>query len=190
MSPRPRRDRYEDDDHDDDRPRRPRRGPPPERGGTNVLKVMLGVAGGIAIIGCLGVGGCVVLLGIGARKQAEEERLTPPGDMSLKEFILQKPAKPTAVQVDCQLDTYYNYAFSRCAETHYSFKVEGRSPYASAYGYVAKDSELGRRLYELLKNGSEQKMTVRLQRVGPDGDPLPAGHDSCFALVGVVEGSK
>src|SRR5262249_43367348 len=136
-----------DDEDDDYPPRRPRRRRPPERGGTNVLKVMLGVAGGIALIGCLGVGGCVMLLGPGARKQAEEGRLAPPGDMSLKEFILQKPVKPTAVRVDCRLDTYYNFAFSRCAETHYSFRVEGHSPYASAHGYVPKNSELGRRLY-------------------------------------------
>lgn len=179
-----------DDEDDDNRPRRPRRRPPPERGGTNVLKVMLGVAGGIALIGCLGVGGCVMLLGVGARKQAEEERLAPPGDMSLKEFILQKPVKPTAVRVDCKLSTYYNYAFSRCAETHYSFDVTGDSPYASAHAYVPKTAEDGRRLYELLKDGSKQRMTLRLQRVGPDGDALPARHDSCFALVGTVDGKK
>lgn len=177
------------EDEDEDRPRRPRQRPP-ERGGTNVLKLVLGVAGGIALIGCLGVGGCVMLLGVGARNQAEKERLAPPGDMSLKEFILQKPVKPTAMRVDCRLDTFYNFAFSQCAETHYSFRVEGSSPYASAHGYVAKNSELGRRLYELLKNGSEQKMTVRLERVGPNGNPLPAGHDSDFALVGVVDGNK
>lgn len=114
----------------------------------------------------------------------------PPGDMTLKEFILQKPAKPTAVQVDCKLDTYYNYAFSQCAETHYSFRVEGDSPYSSAQAYAPKNSDYGRRLYEQLKSGSEQRMTLRLQRVGPGGDALPADHDRCFALVGIVEGKK
>jgi hypothetical protein len=154
---------------------------------------MLGVAGGIfliAMIGCIGVGGCVMLLSIGASKQAEEERLAAPSDMSLKEFILQKPSKMTAVRVDCKLDTYYNFAFSRCAETHYSFRVSSSSPYASAHGYIAKNSELGRRLYEMFKNGSEQKLTLRLQRIGPYGDALPAEDDSCFALVGIVESKK
>lgn len=115
---------------------------------------------------------------------------SPPGDMSLKEFILQKPSKPAAVQVDCRLDTYYNYAFSRCAETHYSFRVEGGSPSASAHAYAPKTSDYGKRLYEQLKSGSEQRMTLRLERVGPDGSALPAEHDSCFALVGIVDAKK
>jgi hypothetical protein len=42
-----------------------------------------------------------------------------PEDMSLKAFLLQKPSGPTAVQVVCELDTYYNFEFRKCAETHY-----------------------------------------------------------------------
>ena len=142
-----------------------------------ILVVLMLVAWGAMLVACGGAG----------KKNAPE---LPPGDMSLKEFILQKPTKPTAVQVDCRMDTYYNFAYSRCAETHYSFRVEGGSPYASAYAYAPKTSEHGRRLYELLKDGSEQRMTLRLERVGPDGEALPAVHDSCFALVGIVDGKQ
>jgi hypothetical protein len=124
------------------------------------------------------------------RREEEKRKAVAPSDMSLKEFILQKPAKPTAVQVVCQLGAYYNYAFSGCAETHYSFRVRSDSPSASANGYAPKDSEHGRRLYELLKDGSARRMTIRLQRVGPHGNALPAKDDDCFALVGVVDSKK
>ena len=124
------------------------------------------------------------------RDKKSNDPTAPLGDMTLKEFILQKPSKPTAVQVDCKLDTYYNYAFSSCAETHYSFRVTSHSPVASAHAYAPKISVYGRRLYELLKDGSNHQMTLRLQRVGPGSDVLPAKHDSCFALVGTVDGKK
>jgi hypothetical protein len=112
----------------------------------------------------------------------------PPGDLTLKEFVLQKPAIPTAVQVNCELATYYNWAFQRCAETHYSFKLESRAPaFTQVYAYAPKESDHGRRLYESLKNGTKTKATLRIQRLGPNGQPLPGLHDQCFALIGIVE---
>jgi hypothetical protein len=108
----------------------------------------------------------------------------PPGDMTLKAFVLQKPSEPTAVQVDCELSTYYNFAYSNCAETHHSFRIGGR---AGEHAYAPKDAEYGKRLYELLKDGEKRKFTLRIQRLGPDGLALPANDDSCFALVGIVE---
>lgn len=41
--------------------------------GTNALKVMLGVAGGIMLAGCCGVGGCVALFTMSAAKVAEQQ---------------------------------------------------------------------------------------------------------------------
>jgi hypothetical protein len=114
----------------------------------------------------------------------------PPGDMPLKAFILQKPAGPIAVQADmgCELSTHYSDAFRHCEETHFSFRIASDSPsYASAYVYAPKTSEHGRRLYELLKDGSKRRLTLRIQRVGPDGEALPAIDDSNFALIGIVE---
>jgi hypothetical protein len=115
----------------------------------------------------------------------------PPGDMTLKAFILQKPDGPTAVQVDCELSTYYNWAFRACAATHYSFKLESRSPvYSLAFAYAEKESNHGQVLYEALKNGNKQKHTLQIQRIGPDGIPLPARDDQCFALLGIVQAQK
>src|SRR5262245_57613951 len=116
-----------------------------------VVVVALLAVSAVVTVGCGGDGG---------KTDSEEpapKRVSalPPGDMTLKAFILQKPSEPTAVQVQCKMDTYYNFAFSRCAETHYSFTLESESPYTIAHGYAPKSSEDGRRLYELLKNGDK-----------------------------------
>src|SRR5262245_25307764 len=112
--------------------------------------ILLLVVGGVLLLGCLVVGGVGTFIMFAGKNKGPA---APPGDMSLKEFILQKPATPTAVQVDCRLDTHYNYAFSQCAETHYSFRVEGGSPFAVAYVYAPTTSEHGRSLYGLLQAG-------------------------------------
>jgi len=108
--------------------------------------------------------------------------------MTLKAFILQKPDGPTIVEVDCEMDTFYNYDYSRCAETHYSFRMKSDSPsWTTAHVYAPKESEYGRRLYEALKNGEKRRVTLRIQRLGPDGGPVRAVNDSCFALVGIAD---
>jgi hypothetical protein len=168
------------DDEDDDRPRRRQRRSEPRSPSTATIAV--GVAGGLLLAGCLVVGLIVAFSG-GTERGADGKPL-PPADMTLKGFVLQKPEGPTAVQVECELDTYHNFAFRRTADTHHSFRLVGHDPFASAHGYAPKDSEHGRKLYELLKDGGKKRVTVKLQRVGPDGSPLPADHADCFALVG------
>jgi hypothetical protein len=140
---------------------------------------------------------CLACAGGGTRPGAFNAPTTKPpaapppkADMTLKEFVLQKPAGAKAVRAECNLATYYNFAFDRCAETHYSFTLTTRSPFTIVHAYAPKNSEHGRRLYDMLKDGSKRELTLRLQRVGPDGNPLPAEHDSCFALVGIVDGAK
>ncbi len=154
------------------------------------MPLIVAIVAGVLVLGCGGVSVVAALVFWASVKTVEQGK--PPGDMSdmsLKEFILQKPSKPTAVQVDCELDTYYNFAFSNSAETHYSFSVKG-TPYARAHAYAPKTSDYGKRLYDQLKSGRTQKMTLRFQRVGPYGNALPADHDSCFALIGLADAIK
>jgi len=125
------------------------------------------------------------------KKQAQEVFALPPGDMTLKAFILQKPAAPTAVQVDCKLSTFYNWAFRKCAETHYSLEISTASPdLTRCHVYAPKESENGRLLYEALKNGETRRYTLQIQRIGPTGDALPVKDDKCFALVQIVAQSS
>ena len=42
--------------------------------GTGALKIMLGVAGGIALVSCCGIGGCIALIGMGAKGVAEKQQ--------------------------------------------------------------------------------------------------------------------
>ena len=67
--------RYTDDDDfddDEDRPVRRRRRPV-SRGGTSGTKIVLGVAGGIILVGCLGIGGCIALIGFGVKSAADAD---------------------------------------------------------------------------------------------------------------------
>ena len=170
-----------EEDDDSPEPKKKAKGMP--------MPLIIAIVAGVVVLGCGGVSVVAAFVFFASVKPVEQDK--PPGDMSLKEFILQKPSKPTAVQVDCKLSTYYNYSFSNCAETHYSFDVNEDSPsYASAHAYAPKTSDYGKRLYEQLKSGRTQKMTLRLQRVGPNGNALPANDDSCFALIGVVDAIK
>ena len=45
-----------------------------KQGGTSALKIMLGVAGGIALISCCGIGGCIALIGMGAKGVADKQQ--------------------------------------------------------------------------------------------------------------------
>jgi hypothetical protein len=120
-------------------------------------------------------------------KPMPSAKASPPGDMTIKEFVLQKPAGAVALESSCQLATYYNYAFQNSAATHYSFCLTDRSERIGIYVYAPKNSDYGQRLYEKLKDGSRVSVTVRVQRAGPSGKELPARDDQCFALVGIVD---
>jgi hypothetical protein len=113
----------------------------------------------------------------------------PRGDMNLWEFMYQRPSGATAVEVYCKLGPNYGGAFIKCAETHYSFTIARRWPgpilYATAY--APKDSKHGRKLYEMLKDGSGRDIMLLLQRLGPDGKPFPPGDFRDFAVVGIAE---
>lgn len=102
-----------EEDDDSPEPKKKAKGMP--------LPLIIAIVAGVVVLGCGGVSVVAAFVFWASVKPVEQDK--PPGDMSLKEFILQKPSKPTAVQVDCELSTYYNFSFSRCAETHYSFRV-------------------------------------------------------------------
>src|SRR5262249_29339582 len=115
------------------------------------------------------------------------DKSAPPGDMTIKQYVLQKPAGPTALRINCEMTTYYNFAYDISAATHYSFRITDDSELVGVHAFAPKDSAHGRRLYDLLKDGQTIRVTVRVQRLGPSGDALPVEDDRCFALVGIVD---
>ena len=63
------------------------------------------------------------------------------------------------MRVEAVLDNYYNYAFDNAERTHYSirFGLKGVS------GYVRKDSRLGKRLFDILKDGEEHNLVLEIR---------------------------
>ena len=65
--------------------------------------------------------------------RSERSTVWQRGDMSSKAFILQKSTGQIAVYTTCLLDTYYNYAFSKSASTHYSFSIADDTKSTNVY---------------------------------------------------------
>ena len=80
-------------------------------------------------------------------------------EMSWKAFKVSRPTKPVTMRVEAVLDDYYNYAFANAERTHYSihFGLERVS------GYVRKDSRLGKRLFDILKDGEEHNLVLEIR---------------------------
>ena len=70
-----------------------------------------------------------------------------------------RPTKPVTMRAEATLQSYYNYAFMNAERTHYSirFGLKGVS------GYVRKDSRLGKRLFDILKDGEEHNLVLSIR---------------------------
>ena len=80
-------------------------------------------------------------------------------EVSWKALKVSRPTKPVDMRVEAVLDDYYNYAFANAERTHYSirFGLEGVS------GYVRKDSRLGKRLFDILKDGEGHNLVLSIR---------------------------
>lgn len=70
------------------------------------------------------------------------------------------------VRAEAKLDDYYNYHYGRAKGTHYSVSLSDRLGEFSFHGYVTKDSALGKKLFEILKDGQEHRVTLTIERTG------------------------
>ena len=86
-------------------------------------------------------------------------------EMSWNVYRAQRPTVPIEFRVQATLDHYYNYEFINAQHYWWNIYLEN-----SLYGYVKKDSESGRRMYELLKDGKSHNLIVKI-RFLPNGDP-------------------
>lgn len=75
--------------------------------------------------------------------------------------VSDKTDVPTEFRVIAKLDDYYNYSFDESINTHYSFELtDAHGDYVN--GYVLKNSEVGKKMYDLLKDGQEHKVIVKI----------------------------
>jgi hypothetical protein len=119
-----------------------------------------------------------------AQLQKEELQEEQP-DMTLAAYLAQRPAAPKKIAAACKLDSYYNFAYGNAARTHYSIRLtEFRPSVAFGHAWVAKDSEAGRKVFEVLRDGQEHRLIVEVALRGPDGTPTPPGQQE-MAVVSV-----
>ena len=72
------------------------------------------------------------------------------------------------LRVEAKLTDFYNYHYSEARETHYSLSLQNKygDRWDFFYGYVSKDSDLGRKLFEVVKDGQGHRLIVTVERTG------------------------
>jgi hypothetical protein len=107
--------------------------------------------------------------------------------MTLAAYLAERPSRPATVMVDANMGNYFNYAYQDAAATHYSLTVEGPYPFKHGHAWVRKDTRIGRRLLEVLKDGTTHPVLVEVDLRGPSGAPTPPGQEE-LAVVTDEEG--
>jgi hypothetical protein len=111
----------------------------------------------------------------------------PSDDMPLKTYRALMPREPKTFTLECEISDYYNWGYRDARPTHYSVRMISRRPggfFELLHGYAAKDSPLGRRLFEVLKDGKRHVLTVRVQYTDRS-----EGNSGTVAVVGLGGGS-
>ena len=81
-------------------------------------------------------------------------------EMSWAAFQAVKPTDPTTFRVEARLDDHYPLFGSRfTASTHFSIHLY---PFPD-WGYVRKNSPTGKRIFEILKDGEEHNLTLKVR---------------------------
>jgi hypothetical protein len=131
----------------------------------------------------------------GEQPPAPQAPLVPPADMTLGAFLAQRPDKPTKIEVNCTLASYYNFAYSGAAVTHYSVSLDqGGNTIKTGHAWVPKDSDAGKAVFEMLKDGERRRLFLEVILQGPDGVATPPGQEEMavvrfFSPSGAVFGS-
>jgi len=73
--------------------------------------------------------------------------------------------EPVTFRLVAKLDDYFNYECRGANSTHYSVRLTEEKTGESLHGYIPKKSEDGKRLYELLKDGKDAAVMVKLRYV-------------------------
>jgi len=106
-------------------------------------------------------------------------------DLTVAQLRATQPKDAVIVRVRIRLASYWNYAYKAATDTHYSFQIRGSaSPDESVW--IEKASVDGKRLYELCKDAKDHWVTLRIKRVGPNGEPTPPSQQG-IAILSVNE---
>jgi hypothetical protein len=86
-----------------------------------------------------------------------------PEAKNLKTLQVQRPSGSFVIRGKCGLTTYFNYDFNNAENTHYSVELTQSSPRARVHCYVLRDSEDGKKLFQLLGKGEKQTLTLECE---------------------------
>jgi hypothetical protein len=85
----------------------------------------------------------------------------PCNPMTLDAYQAQMPTSSVVMKVWVTLDDDYNYDFHNARNTHWSLNIT-TTMLTGVHAFVAKDSELGRRLFARLSDGAKKQMTLEI----------------------------
>jgi hypothetical protein len=76
--------------------------------------------------------------------------------------------KSLMLRTEAKLSDYFNYHYREAKGTHYSISLKDNygKRFDSFHGNAAKDSDVGRKLFEILKDGHTHRLTVTVERTG------------------------
>jgi hypothetical protein len=100
--------------------------------------------------------------------------------MPLKTFLATRPNEAVLFRLKGKLSDFYNWAYRGTSDSFWSVALTDTETFASATGYIAKDSPDGKQLFEVLKDGREHRLSLYLSASGPNGEHLgPERNGSC-----------
>lgn len=83
--------------------------------------------------------------------------------MTAAAFKAQRPKEPVKFRLLGKLSDYYSPVGNDVAETHWSVGLTGGDKEFIAYGYITKNSEDGKKLYEILKDGETHRLILTVR---------------------------
>ncbi len=89
--------------------------------------------------------------------------------MSWKAYRAQRPTMPMLFRVVTNLTSYYNYEFGDAHRSYLSISFEDGT-LVPIHGYVKRGSKSGKRIYEILKDGENHALIVKIRFLA-GGDP-------------------
>jgi hypothetical protein len=92
--------------------------------------------------------------------------------MTIIAYKVQQPTSVMKFRLYAKLNDYYNYQFRELKEQYYSVRLTEYKTNESIHGYIKRDSNDGKKMYEILKDGQKYPVMVNLRYLpnSPNGD--------------------
>ena len=91
-------------------------------------------------------------------------------EMSLELFKIIRPEGMKVFRCDAKLDSHYDLFRPDMARTYYSISLRDPHGLPLGWGYVVKESDAGKRLFDILKDGETHSLTLKMSLIDP-ADP-------------------